>query len=374
MDFMKEAYELAKKGLYTAYPNPMVGALIVHNNKVIGRGYHEAYGKNHAEKNAVENAYDNGYGALIKESTMYVTLEPCNHHGKTPPCVELIIKEKIKEIHISLLDVNPLMQGKSVQILREHNINVTTGEGLKYGRELNSKFINRFEGYRPYVTLKTATTLDGKIASKNYDSKWITCDESRKRVHVLRKNNEAILTSYKTANIDNAKLNIRHVDAENDPIPVIIDRDLKTSKYLDLFEIHSKVLIITSKENMESQNKIYFEDKNSKASIRYIHVDTRGEDKTLDLEDAFKQLRKLGIYSVLVEAGGGVAWELLKENLVDEYYAFIAPKIIGGRDSISSVTGEGFDKISESFKLDFTDVEVIGTDILIRGKCLCSQG
>ncbi|MGB3366472.1 MAG: bifunctional diaminohydroxyphosphoribosylaminopyrimidine deaminase/5-amino-6-(5-phosphoribosylamino)uracil reductase RibD [Acidaminobacteraceae bacterium] len=374
MDFMKEAYELARKGLYTSYPNPMVGALIVHNTKVIGRGYHEEYGENHAEKNAIEDAYDNGYGNLIKESTMYVTLEPCNHYGKTPPCVELIIKEKIKAVHISQLDVNPLMQGKSVQILRDNNISVTTGDMSEHGRELNSKFINRFEGDRAYVTLKTATTLDGKIASKNYDSKWITCDDSRKRVHVLRKNNEAILTSYKTANIDNAKLNIRHVESKKNPIPVIIDRDLKTNRNLDLFDLHNKVLIITSKKNINSKNKIKFDCENNKANVVYIHVEFKSDKKKLDLEEALIKLRNHDIFSVLVEAGGGVAWELLKENLVDEYYAFIASKIIGGRDSISSVAGQGFDRISDSFKLKFTDVEVIGTDILIRGKCLCSQG
>lgn len=373
MDYMNIAYQLAEKALYKAYPNPMVGAVIVKNDKIIGSGYHEMYGENHAEKNAVEDAYTKGNGKLIEGSTMYVTLEPCNHYGKTPPCVDLIIKEKIAELHISLLDVNPLMQGKSVEILERSGIRVSVGYMADYGRELNSKFISQFKRDYPYITLKTATTLDGKIASKDYDSKWITSEESRKRVHEIRANNDAILTTYKTANIDNARLNIRHIKACKNPVPIIIDADLKTDRELKLFDLHKNVLIITSKANKDNKAKIKFANSMGKAEVNYIYVNYKKNLKSLDLLEAFRQLKKQNICSILVEAGGKLNWELVEEKLIDEYYAFIAPKLLGGINSILPVSGQGFDKISDCLKLDFKSVEMIGDDILIRGKVLCSQ-
>lgn len=373
MDYMKEAYRLAEKGLYTTYPNPMVGAVIVYKDQIIGSGYHEKYGSNHAERNAVKDTYDRGNGHLIKDSAMYVTLEPCNHQGKTPPCLDLILKEKIKNVHISQLDVNPIMSGKSVEILKNNGVNVTSGYMSEYGEKLNSKFMNQFIGKKPYVTLKTAITLDGKIASKNYDSKWITCEESRKMVHLLRSNNHGILTSYKTLNIDNARLNIRHIESLNHPVPIILDADLKTNRELDIFDIHEEIIIVTSKSNEASDKKIDFRGEGSKAKIKYLYVDLIGDNRKLDLEGALIELKKLGIHSIMAECGGSINWELLSLNLVDEYWGFIAPKILGGRDSISCVSGEGFDKISESINLEFIGMDKIGTDILIRGRCICSQ-
>lgn len=369
MEFMQEAYRLAKKGSYTTYPNPMVGAVIVHEKKIIGRGYHESYGGNHAERNAFIDAYKNGYGCLLKDSILYVTLEPCNHSGKTPPCIDLIIKEKIKEVHVSQLDVNPLMQGKSIEILKKHAIKVVLGEMKEYGEVLNRKFNKQFTNGLPYITIKTATSLDGKIATKDYDSKWITCEESRKRVHLLRKHNDSIMTSYKTANIDNAKLNVRFIKSDHNPVPIIIDRKLKLKGELDLFDIHKKVFIVTSE--MNKKNRIKFKSIESKAEIVYIY--TKEVDGKLDLKTALEEIKLHGINSVLIEAGSYIAWEMLSNNLIDEFYMFIAPKIIGGKDALSVVTGEGFKKVSDSLILEFDDAEFLGRDILIRGRRKCLQ-
>lgn len=373
MNYMQYAYDLAIQGEFTTFPNPIVGAVLVHKEKIIGEGYHKKYGDFHAEYNCIKDAKEKGHGDFIKASVMYVTLEPCNHHGKTPPCLDLILKEGIKEVHVSMVDPNPQMKGKSIDIMRKNGIEVHVGELSEIGLDLNRRFIHIFTSNMPYVMYKGAMTLDGKIASRTNDSKWISSESSRKLTHKLRMTYCGLMTTYMTVNNDNPRMDVRYGLEGKSPTPIIVDRTLKVDVSKTIFDIHDKLIIITSKDNQSLIQTGAAEICKTKAISKIKFVYTEESSGELNLEQAFVKLKELGIKSIMIECGSSMSWSLIKRDLIDEYVIFIAPKIVGGKDAYSIVGGHGFDKISESNMIEFKDIRNIDGDLMIRGTRRCLQ-
>lgn len=299
--YMQRALELAEKGLGVVSPNPMVGCVIVHDDKVIGEGWHEKYGEAHAEVNAIRKVKDK---KLLKESTAYVTLEPCAHFGKTPPCADLLVKHMLKRVVICNLDSFPLVNGGGIKKLKEAGIEVEVGVLSKEGRKLNKRFFTRVEKQRPYVILKWAQTADGFIARENYDSKWISGEQSRKLVHKWRSEEDAIWVGTNTAKHDNPKLNVRDWDGEN-PIRLVIDKQLTLSSDLHLFDQEIPTICYNLKNEGKEEN------------LEWLKV---REDKLLD--DIFIDMRQRGIQSVFVEGGAYLLQSIIDQGLWDEARVF----------------------------------------------------
>ena len=250
--YIQLTIEIAKKGEGNVSPNPLVGCVIIKDNRIIGAGYHQKFGEDHAEINAINSSAES-----LEGSTLYVNLEPCSHFGKTPPCVDRIIKEKIKRVVIGTLDINPLVSGNGVKALKKAGIEVKVGILEKECIELNKFFFKFITNMLPYVTLKAAQTLDGMIADKNNYSEWISSSESRKYVHWLRARYDAVLIGSETARIDNPKLTVRMVEGRN-PYRVVLDSSLKLKSDLNLFKSNSdnKTIVITSEKNKSKLKKI----------------------------------------------------------------------------------------------------------------------
>jgi diaminohydroxyphosphoribosylaminopyrimidine deaminase / 5-amino-6-(5-phosphoribosylamino)uracil reductase len=317
--FILECLKLAERGAGFVSPNPLVGCVIVKNNKVIGKGYHRVFGKAHAEINAINDAKKNGYE--LKGTTLYVNLEPCNHSGKTPPCTDAIIKEKIKNVIIGMKDPNKDVKGNGINKLRASGINVTTRILQNECEELNRFYLKYITQKRPYVTLKIAMSLDGKIALNDFTSKWITNEESRKFVHRLRSFYDAILIGKNSALQDNPSLDVRNVKGRN-PVRLIIDRNAtlpinlnvyKDDNYLNTYTFISSKLSESNKIANKKINKIFLNENNH----------------TFQLKNILKAIYELEIASVMVEGGGNLFGQFIKENLFDDIYCMIAPKIIG---------------------------------------------
>ncbi len=234
--FMQRAIELAQLGIGAVSPNPRVGCLVVHDNKIIGEGWHQKFGEAHAEVNAINSVKDL---SLLKESTIYVNLEPCSHEGKTPPCSDLLIKHQVKKVVIANTDTNPLVAGRGVEKLKKAGIAIMTGVLEKEGRELNRRFFTFMEKKRPYIILKWAQTSDGFIAQKNFESKWITNELSRQLVHRWRSEEDAVLVGTRTASHDNPSLTVRDWSGRN-PTRIVIDRFLRLNDKLQLFDKKEK--------------------------------------------------------------------------------------------------------------------------------------
>jgi len=353
---MKLALELAEKGRGKVSPNPMVGAVIVKENKVIGKGYHKGYGEAHAEAKAFENAIEDVEGA-----TLYVTLEPCSHYGKTPPCVDKIIDKKIKRVFIGSLDPNPLVSGKGVQKLIDAGIEVTTGILEKQCRELNEVFMKYIVEKKPFAIMKTAMSLDGKIATKTDESKWITGLGSRKNVHRLRNEVAGIMVGVNTVIADNPELTCR-IENGNNPIRIIVDSKLR-------IPIDSKVLnnqcivktIIATTDQADMLKKIEIEKKGVKVLI------TKSLDGRVDLQDLMSKLGQKNIDSILLEGGGTLNYSALEQGIVDKVQVYIAPKIIGGEKSKTPVEGSGIEDLTKAFQLHRISYKTIDEDILIEG-------
>jgi diaminohydroxyphosphoribosylaminopyrimidine deaminase/5-amino-6-(5-phosphoribosylamino)uracil reductase len=236
--FMRRALELALLGMGSVSPNPMVGCVIIHHDKIVGEGWHKQYGEAHAEVNAIATIADK---SLLKECTVYVNLEPCSHFGKTPPCADLLIEHRVKKVVVANLDSNPLVASEGVKKLRTAGIEVITGILEKEGRELNKRFFTFMEKQRPYIMLKWAETSDGFIARENFDSKWISNEYSRQLVHKWRAENDAVLVGTKTAFHDNPELNVRDWSGRN-PVRIVLDRFLRLSEKLHVFDRKQKTL------------------------------------------------------------------------------------------------------------------------------------
>jgi len=353
--FMRLALNLAKKAKGKTSPNPMVGALVVKKGKIIGRGYHKKAGSPHAEIIALEEA-----AALAGNATLYVTLEPCTHFGKTPPCVDRIIKSGVREVIIGMIDPNPINNGKGINLLKSHNIKVQVGFLEDELKKLNEVFIKYITRKMPYVTVKVAQSLDGKIATKTGDSKWITSDKSRLQAHRLRQGYDAVMVGVNTILRDNPKLDAWF--SKSQPAKIVVDSQLSTRQDANIFSKGASVIIATlsSAPGQETQNRQAL---GGKARILEVKEDA-GQ---INLRDMLKKLAQMEISNILVEGGGTLIGSLIDKGLVDKIMIFISPKIIGGKDAISSVMGEGISRIDKSVRVKDAKVKRIGEDIFIEG-------
>lgn len=306
--YMFRALELAKLGKGHVSPNPMVGCVIVHDNRIIGEGWHKKYGQAHAEVNAIHSVSEK---ALLGQSTLYVNLEPCSHFGKTPPCADLLVEHKIKKVVVANVDPNPQVNGSGIEKLLAKGIEVSIGVLEKEGKELNKRFFTSIEEKRPYVILKWAQTADGFIAKKNNDSKWISSDLSRQLVHQWRSEEDAVLVGTRTAQHDNPMLNIREWTGRN-PQRIVLDRFLRLNEKLNLFDRRQPTLCYNVLKHEEHKN------------LALIRV---GEENFIEsvLHDLFQR----EIRSVIVEGGTFTIDMFLNSGLWDEARVFHSPKVFG---------------------------------------------
>ena len=354
--YIRLAIEIAKKGAGKVSPNPMVGVVIVKNERILGAGFHEKFGSKHAEINAIEKVKEN-----IEGATLFTNLEPCSHYGKTPPCVDRIISEKIKRIVIGTLDMNPLVSGKGVKKLKSAGIDVKVGVLENECIELNKFFFKYVTKKLPYVSLKAAQTIDGKIADKSGESSWISSLQSRKYVHSLRAKYDAVLVGKGTVEKDDPKLTVRLVEGRN-PKRVILDAnlDIKLSHRIFTKNNDRNLIVITSKKNAGKKRKI--NKLNSLGALVLFAKEESGEK--VDLKSALRELYKIGIASVLVEGGSEVFTSFVKENLFDDMLMFISPRILGC--GVPLIGNLGIKNLQKSVKAKIGNVEKIGDDILLE--------
>jgi diaminohydroxyphosphoribosylaminopyrimidine deaminase/5-amino-6-(5-phosphoribosylamino)uracil reductase len=354
--FMERALRLALKARGLTSPNPLVGALVVKNGRIIGRGYHEKCGLDHAEIIALDEAEEKAKGA-----TLYVTLEPCAHFGKTPPCVDRIIKSGVKEVIIGMVDPNPLNNGKGIKILRQNKIKVRVGFLERELRKMNEAFIKHISKGLPFVTVKAAQSLDGKIATKRGDSKWITSDKSRILAHRLRRNYDAVMVGVNTVLRDNPKLDA-WFPKKRQPVKIIVDSQLSVPQDAAIFSGKSSVIIVTlaTPPAQETENRKILE---KKAMI----LEAKEDAGQVNLKDMMKRLARMGLTSILVEGGGILIGSLFDERLVDKIIFFFSPKIIGGKEAISSVMGKGVLRIESAVRVKGLKLRRLGEDFLVEG-------
>ncbi|HYG20740.1 MAG TPA: bifunctional diaminohydroxyphosphoribosylaminopyrimidine deaminase/5-amino-6-(5-phosphoribosylamino)uracil reductase RibD [Ohtaekwangia sp.] len=316
--FMRRALALAERGAGHVSPNPMVGCVIVHDNRIIGEGWHKVYGGPHAEVNAITNVKEK---ALLPESTVYVTLEPCSHFGKTPPCADMLIYEKVKRVVVANLDSNPLVGGKGLQKLRAAGIEVVTGICEAAGRAMNKRFFTFMEKQRPYIILKWAETADGFVARENYDSKWISSIGARQVVHRWRAEEDAILVGMRTAQHDNPRLNVRDWTGRN-PVRIVIDRFLRLDKSLHLFDGMQRTLCYNVLKHEEDDN------------LSLVRIN----DGSF-LPELLHHLFSVNIQSVIVEGGAHTLTTFIESGMWDEARIFQSKKVFLRGIKAPAITG-----------------------------------
>jgi diaminohydroxyphosphoribosylaminopyrimidine deaminase/5-amino-6-(5-phosphoribosylamino)uracil reductase len=319
--YMQRCFELALKGTGYASPNPLVGSVIVKNGKIVAEGYHKKYGTNHGERAAIVSALKKGIN--LKGAELYVNLEPCAHFGKTPPCAELIVEHKFSKVVIGVKDPYHKVAGKGIKILKKAGIKVITGVLENEAIALNKFFFKYVKTGLPYIMLKAAQTLDGKIADDKYRSKWISSEESRRTVHKLRSIYDAVLVGANTVKHDDPQLNVRSVKGR-DPYRIIIDKDLSLGLNYKVFKNNKdkKTIVLTSANTSYLKIKKYVT-----GSVNVIPCRTK--NGIIDLKDGMKKLAKFGIASIMVEGGAATYDSFLKQKTVDEVIIFIAPKVMG---------------------------------------------
>lgn len=345
---MRECFRLAKLGRGRVLTNPLVGAVLVKDNVIIGEGYHKSFYEDHAEIDCFKNTKTSAKGA-----TLIVNLEPCSHYGKHPPCVDEVIRQGVGKVVICNIDTNPKVDG--IKKLKEAGIEVISGVLEEEGKKLNEKFFFNMKYNRPLVALKYAQSLDGKIATETYDSKWITNDKSRAYVHELRTEYDAILIGKNTLMKDNAKLTSR-IEGGVDPIRIVVDSKLELDKNFEIFSLASdkKTYIAT------------ISDKNPDFDVEVIRC--KEKNGHVDLKDLLYKLYEMNISSVLVEGGSVINNSFLNEDLVDKIYEFIAPIIVGGENSRSAFIGDGAKTIKEAKKFRIDDIKRFDEDIMLEVK------
>lgn len=352
--YMKRAIELAKRGEGFVSPNPLVGAVIVKDGKVIGEGYHEKCGELHAERNAFKNCKESA-----EDGTIYVTLEPCCHYGRTPPCTEAIIEARIRRVVIGSRDPNPLVSGKGAEILRKAGIEVVEDFMREECDKLNPIFFRYITTKLPYVSLKYAMTADGKIATYSGKSKWITGEYSRNDVHRLRKKHRAIMVGIGTVLADNPMLNCRIENGRN-PIRIVCDSNLSIPLDCNICKTANEIstIVVSAVENPEKQADL------GKMGVRtLVFPDENGK---VDLKNFMSYLGENSIDSVLIEGGGTLAYSALQSGIVNHIYSYIAPKIFGGEFAKTPVEGIGVESPDTCFELKRTSLHEIGNDILVE--------
>lgn len=368
--FMKRAIELAKQGAGWTAPNPLVGAVVVKNGRVIGEGYHRKYGELHAERNALAACTEDPAGA-----TLYVTLEPCCHYGKTPPCTEIIIEKKIAKVVIGSRDPNPKVAGKGARILREHGIEVVEDYMREACDALNPVFFHYITTKTPYVVLKFAMTLDGKIATRTGASKWITGEAARNHVHQLRGRYAGILAGIGTVLADDPMLNCR-IDGAHQPLRIILDSHLRIPMGSRLVRSAKEypLLIVCNESNRDREEGASRIQKLEEAGAKVWTLPEKNGHP--DLNVLMQRLGEEKIDSVLIEGGGTVNEAALKAHIVHHVYAYIAPKIFGGEDAKTPVEGSGIRLPQECAQLRLAKITVLLNDMLleydVEGETECS--
>ncbi|MGI6013412.1 MAG: bifunctional diaminohydroxyphosphoribosylaminopyrimidine deaminase/5-amino-6-(5-phosphoribosylamino)uracil reductase RibD [Oscillospiraceae bacterium] len=363
MDYMRQALHLAEKGCGFVAPNPMVGAVIVKDGVCIGQGWHARYGELHAERNALANCKGSPKGA-----TMYVTLEPCCHYGKTPPCTDAIIENGISKVVIGSSDPNPLVAGKGVRILREHGIEVAEGVLKAECDALNRVFFHYIRTKLPYVVMKYAMTMDGKIATRTGASKWITGEAARKRVHADRHRYSAIMVGVGTVLADDPLLTCRVPEGKN-PVRIVCDTHLRTPLTAQIVTTAATVKTIFATACLDSAKQRPYLD----AGCEIIPVSERNGH--LDLMQLMQRLGEDGIDSILLEGGGTLNWSALESGIVNRVQAYLAPKLFGGTGAPSPIGGMGVQTPANAVRLCRPVITQIGEDILIESEVqpACSQ-
>ena len=337
---MALALKLSKLGQAGVGANPMVGCVISSDDKIIAKDYHHQYGQEHAEINAL-----NQIGHKAENCKLYVTLEPCSHHGKTPPCINAIIKAGIKKVYVATLDPNPLVSGSGVKLMKENGIDVEIGLLENNAIEVNRGFFKRMKTGLPFITSKIAMSLDGRVAMRSGESKWITSEASRADVQILRSQNQAILTGSGTVLNDNPMLTVRNKKLQSKPLRVIIDSGNSiTDKSLNIFSSDSETLILNP-----TNSKIL---KNGK----------------IDLKSALIKLGEIGINNVLLESGSGLNGAMMESSLIDEFIIYTAPVILGS--DAQAMMELPFKKMSEKISLNILELTQVANDLKIRAKPL----
>jgi len=366
--FMKLALNLAEKARGRTSPNPMVGAVITRDGEIVGRGYHHRAGTPHAEIHAIADA-----GEKTKDAVIYVSLEPCSHHGRTGPCAQAIIQAGLSRVVMAMMDPNPMVSGRGKAALEARGIQVQTGILESEARKLNEAFVKYITTKQPFVIMKTAMSMDGKIATTSGKSKWITSQDSRRRVHQIRDEVDAIMVGIGTVMRDDPSLTTRLPNGHGrDPVRVILDSRGRISPEARVLHLDSPALTIIAVTSQASQEKI--------AQLREqaeVLVVTE-QNGRVSLQALMRELGQMEIMSLLLEGGAEVNASALKERIVDRVMVFIAPKLIGGAEAPGPVGGSGIDQLSEAVPLTDISLERIGEDILItgtpRGGNPCSQG
>ncbi|MFK8067784.1 MAG: bifunctional diaminohydroxyphosphoribosylaminopyrimidine deaminase/5-amino-6-(5-phosphoribosylamino)uracil reductase RibD [Gammaproteobacteria bacterium] len=349
--YMNRAIQVARKGLYTTHPNPRVGCVLVKNDQIIGEGYHRKSGERHAEVNALDHA-----GAAANGAICYVTLEPCCHHGKTPPCTDALIEAGIGEIFIGMKDPNPLVAGKGIAALEAAGIKVTTGICTKQAEGLNPGFIKRMKSGLPYIRIKIGASLDGRTAMASGESQWITSEASRKDVQKWRARSSAVVTGIETILADDPSLNVRDPEldiASRQPIRVVLDSHNRFPANSKMCELPGETLVMTTKKT-DQKNR--------------IQIDSNIDQK-VDLEKAMGKLAEKEINEVLVEAGSTLSGAFIQAGLVDELIIYLAPKFLGSAAKpLLELTG--LEKLSDCVQLDIQGMKKIDKDIRIMAKII----
>ena len=357
-DYMELALELAAKAKGRTTPNPMVGAVIVKDGQIIGQGYHKQAGSPHAEVNALQDAGDMAEGA-----TVYVTLEPCSHYGKTPPCTKALIEAGVGRVVTAMEDPNPLVAGSGLEELAAAGIEVESGLLETEAQKLNEAFIKYITEEKPFVILKNAMTLDGKIATRTGDAKWISSSDSRQYVHRLRDEVDGILVGIGTVLADNPRLTTRLPNKEGeDPIRIVLDSRLRIPLNYNLITQESEAETIIATTELADKEKIK---QLKKLGVRVLILPS--EDNRVDLDSLLLELGKLEIVSLLVEGGSQISASFLFSGLVDKILYFIAPKIIGGEKAASVVGGKAVAKVADGIVIKERQISNVGDDLLITG-------
>ncbi len=359
-EYMRSALVLARKGAGRVSPNPMVGALVVRGKRVIGSGYHRMFGGSHAEVHALRRAGDRARGA-----DLYVTLEPCSHHGKTPPCVDQVIASGIKRVFIGQVDPNPLVRGRGIRRLRAAGIEVMTGVLRTECAALNEAFSKHVTTGLPLVVLKAAMTLDGRIATRTGDSRWISCEQSRRLVHRLRADADAVMVGIGTVAADDPRLNVRLGRKRmRDPLRIVVDSRLRIDPGCNLLSsgLAAGTLIVCGTRSVSSPKA---------EMVRGCGAEVLGcrmSGRRIDLKHLMVLLGKRGISHIVLEGGATLIGEALRAEIVDRAMFFYAPKIHGGSDALGMAAGRGPAAIAGCMQLTGMTVQTVGSDFLVEGR------
>ena len=355
--FMREALNLAKKVIGIVSPDPAVGAVLVKNGKILAKGYHDRFTAPHAEVYAIKKA-----GNAAKGSTLFINLEPCCHYGNNPPCTRTVINAGIKRVVASMADPNPLVNGKGFKQLQKAGIKVDIGLMEEEAKSLNESFVKHITTGLPFVTLKSAMSIDGKTATKNLESFWITGEAARKHAHYLRSINDAIIVGINTVLKDDPQLTVRHVakNSFRQPYKIILDSKARIPLAAKVLKDPSNTVVVVSKEAPKKRID------RLKAIGATVIIEKTSNGK-ISLPLLLKKLGKMKLSSILIEGGGSVGASAIESKIVDKVVFFIAPKIIGGKLSPSPVGGKGIDLLKQAINLKDLNIKRFGKDIMLEG-------